>query len=145
MAINEVVDYAKKSKEQTCILKIDFEKTYDSVSWDFLNYMMERLGFCEKWRRWIRVCTFSGKCSMLVNGSPIKEFNIQKGLKQGDPLAPFLYLMVAEGLSGLMRNTVAMGLFKGVKIGKDGPEVSILLYADDTILVGEASWEIFGL
>lgn len=60
---------------------------------------------------------------------------------QGDPLAPFLYLIVVEGLSGLMKNAVSLGIFKGVKIEKEGPEVSILYYADDTILVGEATWE----
>lgn len=78
---------------------------------------------------------------MLINGSPTKEFSIQKGLKQGDPLAPFLYLLVVEGLSGLMRNAVTTRLFKGIKIENDGPEVSILQYADDTLLKGESSWE----
>lgn len=102
VVINEVVDYVQRSKERSCILKIAFEKAYDSVSWEFLDYMMRRVGFCEKWRRWIRMCTFSRSCSVLVNGSPTEEFSIQKGLKQGDPLASFLYLLVAESLSGLM-------------------------------------------
>lgn len=77
----------KKSKKKSCILKIDFERAYDYVSWGFLDYMMRIVGLCEKWRRWIGVCIFSGKCSVLVNGSPTNEFSIQKRLKQGDPLA----------------------------------------------------------
>lgn len=89
MVINEVVDYVKKKKKQCLILKIDFEKTYNSVSWKFLEYMMGRCGFSKKWTDWMRACIFSGRCSMLVNGSPTQEVLIHKGLKQGDPLSPF--------------------------------------------------------
>lgn len=141
VVINEVVDYVKKKKEKAFILKVDFEKAYDSVNWKFLEYMMGRFGFSEKWRGWIRECIFSRRCSVLVNGSPTEEVDIQKGLKQGDPLSPFLYLMVAEGLSGLMKKVVNMGKFTGCEIGNEGPMVSILQYADDTLLIGEAIWE----
>lgn len=65
----------------------------------------------------------------------------KKGLKQGDVLAPFLYLVVAEGLNGLMKNAVSKGMFKGCKIGIERLEMSNLQYADDTLLVGEVSWE----
>lgn len=79
--INEVVDFPKRKKKKCLILKVDFEKAYDSINWDFLDYMMDRLGFCEKWRLWIGECVCSGKCSVLVNGSPTEEISIQKGLK----------------------------------------------------------------
>lgn len=103
--------------------------------------MMDRLGCCEKWRRWIRECVCLGRCSVLVNGCPTDEISIQKGLKQGDPLAPVLFLMVAEGLSGLMNKAVSLGKLSGIKIGSKGPEISILQYADDTIMAGKASWD----
>lgn len=98
VVINEVVDFVRKTRKNCFILKIDFEKAYDSVNWKFLDFMMVRLGFCVRRMSWIRECICLGRCSVLVNGSPTKEFLIQKGLKQGDPLAPFLYMMVAEGL-----------------------------------------------
>jgi hypothetical protein len=79
--------------------------------------------------------------SILVNGSPTREINIQKGLKQGDPLAPFLFLLVAEGLGGVMRKTVELGLFRGFKVGSGDVLVSHLQYADDTLCIGEASVE----
>ena len=61
--------------------------------------------------RWMKAYVFGGTMSILINGSPMEEINIQRGLKQGDPLSPFLFLLVAEGFSGLMRNVVNLDLF----------------------------------
>jgi hypothetical protein len=120
LVVNEVVDLAKKTGRECMVFKVDFEKAYDSVDWGFLEYMLHRFGFCYKWIRWIRACVFAGNLSVLVNGSPTKEFNIQRGLKQGDPLAPFLFLLVAEGVGGVMKKAVNDRLFKGFSIGVDG-------------------------
>jgi hypothetical protein len=139
LVINEIVDFAKKSNEECLILKVDFEKAYDSVDWGFLVYMMRRLGFCGKWIEWMKACVCGGSMSILVNGSPTEEINIQRGLKQGDPLAPFLFLVVAEGFSGLMSNVVCLNLFQGFKFKEDGKVYSHLQYADDTICVGKAT------
>jgi hypothetical protein len=109
------------------------------VDWNFLEYMLHRFGFGAKWIRWIRACVFAGNLSILVNGSPTKEFNIQRGLKQGDPLAPFLFLLVAEGFGGVMKKAVEENLFKGFQIGGGGLSISHLQYADDTLCIGEAS------
>jgi hypothetical protein len=121
------------------IFKVDFEKAYDSVEWSFLDYMLGRFGFCSKWKDWIRACVFTGNMSILVNGSPTEEINIQRGLKQGDPLAPFLFLLVAEGLGGLMKRAVELGSFRGFRVGGCNVTISHLQYADDTLCVGEAS------
>jgi hypothetical protein len=69
---------------------------------------------------------FAGSLSVLVNGSPTSEINIQRGLKQGNPLAPFLFLLVAEGLGGLMRSAVEKNYFKGVGVGEGSVVVSHL-------------------
>ena len=113
VVVNEIVDFARKAKVQCLILKVDFEKAYDSVDWGFLEYMMIRVGMCNKWVAWMKACVFGGSMSILVNGSPTEEINIQRGLKQGDPLAPFLFLLVAEGFGGVMRNAVSRNLFQG--------------------------------
>jgi len=68
--------------------------------------MIERLGICGKWIGWIRACLESSSVSVLVNGSPTQEFKPRIGLRQGDPLAPFLFLIVAEGLVGVVRKAV---------------------------------------
>jgi hypothetical protein len=103
--------------------------------------MLWRFGFCEVWIGWIRACVFGGNLSVLVNGSPTREIQIQRGLKQGDPLAPFLFLLVAEGFGGAMKRAGDLGMFKGFNIGGDGPLISHLQYADDTLCIGEASVE----
>jgi exonuclease III len=139
LVVNELVDLAKKQLKDCLIFKVDFEKAYDSVDWGFLEYMLRRFGFCEKWIGWIRACVFGGNLSVLVNGCPTREINIQRGLKQGDPLAPFLFLLVVEGFGGVMRRAVDLDLFKGFKIRSGGPIISHLQYADDTLCIGDAS------
>jgi hypothetical protein len=141
LVVNEVVDYAKKAKKECLIFKVDFEKAYDSVDWGFLEYMMRRVGMCEKWVAWMKACVFGGSMSVLVNGSPTEEICIQRGLKQGDPLAPFLFLLVAEGFSGLMRNAVDRNLFEGFAFGDNCMVVSHLQYADDTLCIGKPTVE----
>ena len=103
--------------------------------------MLGRTGFSPHWVKWIEGCVKSASISVLVNGSPTSEFLPQKGLRQGDPLAPFLFNIVAEGLNGLMRRAEEENLFKGYLVGANYVPISILQYADDTIFFGEACME----
>lgn len=105
-----------------------------------MNYMLERMGFSLVWRKWIRTCICSNSVSILVNGSSTEDFNVGKGLRQGDPLAPFLFLVVAEGLAGLVQKAVSIGRLKGYMVS-DAISFPLLQFADDTILICEASWE----
>ena len=77
---NEVVDEAKKGQKPCIVFKVDYEKAYDSVAWDFLLYMLRRMDFGLKWIRWIEGCLKSASISVLVNGSPSHEFIPQRGL-----------------------------------------------------------------
>ncbi|MCI07614.1 LINE-1 reverse transcriptase like, partial [Trifolium medium] len=80
-----------------------------------------------------------GNLSVLVNGSPTEEINIRRGLKQDGPLAPLLFLLVAEGLGGLMRRAVEINKFRPFLVGGGAAPISILQYADDTLCIGEAT------
>ena len=141
LILNEVVEEAMKRKQPVMVFKVDFEKAYDSVSWSFLDYMLSRLGFCTKWRQWIAACLQSASISILVNGSPTKEFAPTRGLRQGDPLAPLLFNLVGEGLIGMMRQAIVKNLYRSYLVGKQKEPINILQYADDTVFIGQASLE----
>ncbi|GKV05101.1 hypothetical protein SLEP1_g17145 [Rubroshorea leprosula] len=136
---NEIIHEAKKRRRPTLIFKADFEKAYDSVNWKFLELMMEKFGFCLKWRKWIKECLSTSSVSVLVNGSPTAEFSMEKGLRQGDPLAPFLFLLVAEALNELIYKAKELNLYKGVEMGEERLEVTHLQFADDSIFFCDAS------
>ena len=110
------------------------EKAYDSVSWQFLFYMMRRMGFHERWISWIKGCLTSASIYILVNGSPTTEFKPKKGLRQGDPLASFLFDLVDEGLIGLMREVITKNYFQSFLVGKN--KVCYWLSNDIVGLVG---------
>ncbi|CAJ2651715.1 unnamed protein product [Trifolium pratense] len=140
VVLNEVMDLAKRSKDSCMLFKVDFERAYDTVSWGFLERMMIKMGFSEGWLNWMRACIFQSSMSVLVNGSPTEDFIIGRGLRQGDPLSPFLFLIVAEGLAGMMKKAVSIGKFKGFKVNAN-LHFELLQFADDTIIMGEDSWE----
>ncbi|PNX63424.1 cysteine-rich receptor-like protein kinase, partial [Trifolium pratense] len=141
LVANEVVDEARRSKKELMMFKVDFEKAYDSVDWGYLDDIMGRMSFPALWRKWIRECVCTATASILVNGSPTDEFSLKRGLRQGDPLSPFLFLLAVEGLNVLMEAMVARNLFTGYSIGEQGlASVSHLQFADDTLLLGVKSW-----
>ncbi|MCH92408.1 cytochrome P450 [Trifolium medium] len=107
LVVNELIDLAKRRKDKCMMFKVDFERAYDTSS-----------------------------MSVLVNGSPTDEFIVGKGLRQGDPLSPFLFLIAAEGLTKLIQRAVDIGSFLGYKVSND-IQFHILQFADDTVIVGE--------
>ena len=117
LIVNEVVDDAKRRKKPCLIFKVYFKKAYDYICWDFLIYMMVRMSFNHKWISGIKTCLEMTTISILVNGSPTEEFKPRKRLRQGDIIASFLYLIVAEGLSSLMRQALKIGKYVGHKVG----------------------------
>ncbi|MCH84541.1 LINE-1 reverse transcriptase like [Trifolium medium] len=140
VVLNEVIDLAKRRKDTCLLFKVDFERAYDTVSWNYLERMMVKMGFAGQWMRWMRVCIFNSSMSVLVNGSPTEDFKVGKGLRQGDPLSPFLFLIAAEGLTGMVNKAVDIGQFAGFKVD-DSIRFQILQFVDDTVLLGEASWD----
>ena len=139
LVANEVLEDIKRRKSSCIFFKVDYEKAYDSIDWSFLFYMLERLGFCGRWVCWIRACLESSSVSVLVNGSPTQEFKPKKGVRQGDPLAPFLFLVVAEGLAGVVRMVIDKDLLESVEIGDRLTKVNMLQFADDTFFLCKAS------
>ena len=136
-----MVDEARKLKKELLLFKVDFEKAYDSVDWGYLDEIMGKMAFPTLRRKWMRECISTATASVLVNGSLTDEFQMKRGLQQGDPLSPFLFLLVAEGVNVLMTSAVNLNLFTGYSIGTRNPTVlSHLQFADDTLLLGVKSW-----
>lgn len=92
------------------------------------------MGFEEKWTSWLSSIFTSIRISVLVNGSPSKEFSPRRGLRQGDPLALYLFLLVSEALHVLLDLALEKKLFEGVTFRDNRKAISHLQYADDTIL-----------
>ena len=113
---NELVNSTMRRKEQGLVCKIDIEKAYDSISWEFLYQVMNRLGFGSRWVRWIKWCISTASFSVLFNGSPAGFFPSSKGLRQGDPLSPYLFVIGMEVLSCLINRAVEGNYFAGSRI-----------------------------
>jgi len=116
LVANEVVDEACKHKKELLQFKVDFEKAYDSIDWRYLDAVLLKMGFPTLWRKWIKECIGTASASVLVNGSPTDEFYLERGLKQGDPLSPFLFLLVAEGFNVLVESLLLHNIFTGYKV-----------------------------
>ncbi|GKA89912.1 RNA-directed DNA polymerase, eukaryota [Tanacetum coccineum] len=134
--LNELISWCKAHKSKAMIFKVDFEKAFDSVRWDFLDIILRNFGFGIKWRGWIQGCLSSAMGSILVNGSPTAEFKFHKGLKQGDPLSPYLFILVMESLHLSFNNIINADLFKGIRFD-DSLTLSHLFYADDAVFIGK--------
>ncbi|GKF00316.1 putative RNA-directed DNA polymerase, eukaryota, reverse transcriptase zinc-binding domain protein, partial [Tanacetum coccineum] len=140
LILNEVISWYHNSKKDLMVFKVDFEKAFDSIRWDYLDLVLEKLGFGCRWRSWIKGCLHNARSSVLVNGSPTDEFELHRGLRQSDPLSPFLFILAMEGLNAYTSKVESLGLFKGCSVGRDNLHISHLMYADDVIFIGEWSW-----
>ena len=115
-------------------LKLDMSKAYDRVEWDFLERAMVHLGFAGSFVATIMSCIKSVSYSVLLNGVPGRTIKPSRGLRQGDSLSPYLFLLCAMGLQGLLHKAESDGPIRGVSICRNGPRVSHLFFADDNVL-----------
>ncbi|XP_016177787.1 uncharacterized protein LOC107620083 [Arachis ipaensis] len=97
----------KLKKKKSAIIKLDFQKAYDRVKWCFVDTVLEKMSFGRKWRAWVRECVTLASISILVNGSPSKPSKMERGLRQGDPLSPFLFVLVVDVLNRMIGEAVA--------------------------------------
>ena len=134
---NEIIDSMIKEKEKGILCKLDIEKAYDQISWNFLFTVLQQMGFGIKWISWIKWCITTASFSVLVNGSPTGFFRSSRGLIQGDPLSPYLFVLGIEVFSILVEKASARGFLSGHKfVGKSEEtlQISYLLFVDDTLV-----------
>ena len=121
-------------RAQFCAYKLDMAKAYDRVDWSFLEGVMAKLGFHSKWIRWVMQCVTTVRYAVRFNGHLLDTFTPTRGLRQGDPLSPYLFLLVAEGLSTLIQHELDNGGLQDFHISRRGPGISHLLFADDSLM-----------
>lgn len=116
---------------------MDFEKAFDTIEHITILQMLKQLGFPERWVSWISAILSSGSSAVLLNGVPGKFFKCMRGVRQGDPLSPLLFVIAAELLQVLINKVAGQGLLRA-PIPHDDDEFPIIQYADDTLLLLQA-------
>ena len=116
------------------------EKAYDRIEWDFLLACLQQLGFHDKWIQWIKECISTVSYSVIINNKPSGFFKPTRGLRQGDPLSPYLFILCMDVLAKRLHEqslTAKSGI--GIKIAPTAPRIPCLLFADDSLIFCKAS------
>jgi len=137
--IHEVVHSLKHSNTPGMLVKLDLSKAYDKLNWDFMRGMLRAFGFCNEWIEWVMNITSSAFFSIMINGAPSQPFNSSRGIRQGDPLSPYLFILMAEGLGRTIRAFHQNQSIRGIKLFQDLEAHTHQQFVDDTMLMGHAS------
>ncbi|XP_024043083.1 uncharacterized protein LOC112099827 [Citrus clementina] len=132
------IRHSKGHRNGLVALKLDISKAYDRVEWDFLEQTMSNLGFSAKWISLIMSCITTACFSVLINGNPVGLIKPKKGLRQGCPLSPYLFILCAEAFSNLLHQAEREQKIRGLKLAQD-ITITHLLFADDSLVFSKAS------
>ena len=126
-------------KEKFLAIKTDMSKAYDRVEWPFIEAMLLKLGFAQRWVSRIMSCITSVQYKVLINGQPKGHIVPNRGIRQGDPLSPYLFILCTEALIANIRKNEEEKLLTGLKIARGSPAISHLLFADDNLFFCKAN------
>jgi hypothetical protein len=141
VVLHETLHEMHRKKQSGVVFKVDFEKAYDKVRWSFVKQTLNMKGFSEKWCDWVKAFTQKGHVNIKINDQVGNNFQTKKGLRQGDPLSPTLFNIVADMLAVLINRAKREGQITGVVPYLVDEGLSILQYADDTILFMDHDYE----
>ena len=132
------IDQRRNGKQGLMAIKLDMSKAYDRVEWGYLEAVMRRMGFQERWIKLILMCVTMVSYFVLINGEPKGRIKPSRGLRQGDPISPYLFLLCSEGLSAPIHKAARDKLISGISIGRGCPILTHLFFADDSLLFCKA-------
>jgi hypothetical protein len=133
--VHEVIHSLKSTRTPGMLLKLDLSKSFDKLSWQYIRETLVAFGFSANWIDWIMNLITSTFFSILVNGSPSQPFSPSRGLRQGDPLSPFLFVIMAEGLGRYIKTSIGNGSLQGLPLHGLQPATSHSQFIDDTMLM----------
>ena len=131
----------RSGRKGSMAIKLDMSKAYDRVEWGFLEQIMKKLGFDVRWINLMMECISTPSYAVLINGEPQGFISSSRGIRQGDPLSPYIFLLCAEGFSALIRKAERDKKLSGISISKGGLKLSHLLFADNSLLFYQAKPE----
>ena len=126
-------------REGYIAIKTDMSKVYDSVEWNFLEALFQKMGFDSKWIQWTMMCIRSVTYTVLLNGQTYGRIMPGRDLRQGDPLSPFLFILCAEALVHVMNRAELQGDITGMRLTKNCPSIQHLLFADNSLFLCQAT------
>ena len=121
-----------RKKIPSALYKIDIAKAFDSLDWTFLLQLLGHMGFSNRWTNWISVILSTASTKIILNGSLGRRICHARGLRQGDPLSPLLFVLAMEALNALIKNAETKGPL--TPFGSAAIQERIFLYADDVIM-----------
>lgn len=133
---HEILHYLQHSGASvrfSMAIKMNMSKAYDRIEWSFLRNVLTQFGFHKVWISWIMTCVSMVSYSFLMNGAAKGRVTPSRGIRQGDPLSPYLFILYKEVLSDLCKTAQLKGEVIGVKVARNSPAIKHLLFADDTM------------
>ncbi|KAA0051609.1 LINE-1 retrotransposable element ORF2 protein [Cucumis melo var. makuwa] len=132
---NENIDLWKRKKTRGFVIKIDLEKAFDKISWNFIDFMLKKKNLSKKWGDWIKTCISTVQYSILINGKPRGRIKPKRGIRQGDPISHLIFVLAMDYLSCILKHLENSNKIKGVLIN----DINLihLLFANDILLFVE--------
>jgi hypothetical protein len=136
-AAHESIHNIKQKNIKALVMKLDLKKAFDSIDWEFLRLILHTVGFGDKFTDWILSCVTSANFAVMINGEATSFFKSERGLRQGCPLSPYLFILIMEGLSLLLSKSISEHHISGIKVSKF-LKIVHLMFVDDVLLMTKA-------